>query len=132
MPLKLTLKPHEKIIIGGAVIKNGASSAHFLVENNVPILRQADILSEADANSPCRRIYFIIQLLYVDGGKNPELQPLYWELVSDVLQAAPSMKDLISLISQLVVKNKFYQALKSAKKLIRYEEELLKNVSSTS
>lgn len=132
MPLKLTLKPHEKIIIGGAVIKNGASSAHFLVENNVPILRQADILSEADANSPCRRIYFIIQLLYVDGGKNPELQPLYWELVSDVLQAAPSMKDLISLISQLVVKNKFYQALKAAKKLIRYEEELLKNVSSTS
>ena len=132
MSLKLTLKPHERIIIGGAVIKNGASSCHLLIENNVPILRQADILSEADANSPCRRIYFVIQLLYVEGDKNSELQPLYWELVSDVLSAAPSMKDLISQVSQLIIKNKFYQALKIAKKLIQYEEELLKNVSQSS
>ena len=131
MSLKLALKPHERIIIGGAVIKNGASSCHLLIENNVPILRQADILSEADANSPCRRIYFVIQLLYVEGDKNSELQPLYWELVSDVLSAAPSMKDLISQVSQLIIKNKFYQALKIAKKLIQYEEELLKNVSQS-
>ncbi|NVN88988.1 MAG: flagellar biosynthesis repressor FlbT [Desulfuromonadales bacterium] len=132
MSLKLALKPHERIIIGGAVIKNGASSCHLLIENNVPILRQADILSEADANSPCRRIYFVIQLLYIEGEKKPELQPLYWELVSDVLGAAPSMKDLISQISQLIIKNKFYQALKIAKKLIQYEEELLKNVTQSS
>lgn len=132
MSLKLALKPHERVIIGGAVIKNGASSCHLLIENNVPILRQADILSEADANSPCRRIYFAIQLLYIDGDRNPELQPMYWELINDVLGAAPSMKDLISQISQLIIKNKFYQALKIAKKLIQYEEELLKNVSTSS
>lgn len=132
MSLKLALKPHERTIIGGAVIKNGASSCHLLIENNVPILRQADILSEADANSPCRRIYFVIQLMYIDGNNNSELQPLYWELVSDVLSAAPSMKDLISQVSQLIIKNKFYQALKIAKKLIQYEEELLKNVSQSS
>jgi len=114
------------------VIKNGASSCHLLIENNVPILRQADILSEIDANSPCRRIYFAIQLLYIDGEKSPELQPVYWELVSDVLGAAPSMKDLISQISQFIIKGKFYQALKIAKKLIQYEEELLNNVSKES
>jgi flagellar protein FlbT len=125
MSLKLALKPHEKIIIGGAVIKNGASSCHLLIENNVPILRQTDILSEIDAISPCRRIYFVIQPLYIDGDKNPELQPMYWELVSDVLSAAPSMKDFISQISQFIAKGKFYQALKIAKKLIRYEEDLL-------
>jgi flagellar protein FlbT len=131
MALKLALKPHERIILGGAVIRNGASSSHLLIENNVPILRQADILSEADADSPCRRIYFLIQLLYIDGDKNPELQPMYWELVSDVLSAAPSMKDLISQISQLIIKAKFYQALKIAKKLIQYEEELLNNVAKS-
>jgi len=131
MALKLTLKPHERIIIGGAVIKNGAASCHLLIENNVPILRQTDILSESEANSPCRRIYFIIQLLYIDGDKNPELQPMYWELVSDVLGAAPSMKDMISQISQLIIKAKFYQALKIAKKLIQYEEELLNNFTKS-
>ena len=131
MPLKLALKPHEKIVIGGAVIKNGASSCHLLIENNVPILRQADILTEAEANSPCRRIYFVIQLLYIDGDKNPELQPMYWDLVNDVLSAAPSMKELISQISQFIIKAKFYQALKTAKKLIQYEEELLNNVTKS-
>ncbi len=128
MPLKLTLKPHERIIVGGAVIKNGASSSHFMVENNVPILRQTDIMSESAANSPCKRIYFAIQMLYIDSEKSLELQSFYNDLAQDVLEAAPSMKDLISEISQLIIEKKIYQALKVAKKLIQYEEELLKNV----
>ncbi|HEY3308054.1 MAG TPA: flagellar biosynthesis repressor FlbT [Desulfuromonadaceae bacterium] len=132
MPLKLTLKPHERIIIGGAVIKNGVSSCHLLVENNVPILRQADIMSESEANSPSRRIYFAIQLLYIDSEKNVELQSVFYKLARDVMDAAPSMKDLISGISQLIIEKKLYQALKIAKKLIQYEEELLRNVSKSS
>lgn len=132
MPLKLTLKPHERIIIGGAAIKNGASSCHLLVENNVPILRQADILSEVHAITPCSRIYFAIQLLYINPEKNVELQAIYWELAREVVEAAPSTKDLISQISQFTIENKFYQALKLSKKLIKYEEELLNNVSKSS
>src|SRR6185369_1474428 len=100
MSLKITLKPHEKVIIGGAVIKNGASACHLQVENNVPILRQADIITEHEANTPCRRIYMAIQLMYIDEKLSAEIHPLYWELVRDLLEAAPSMKDLISQISQ--------------------------------
>jgi flagellar protein FlbT len=129
MALKLTLKPNEKVIIGGAVIKNSATSCHLLVENNVPILRQGDILSEAAANTPCRRIYFVIQLLYIDTEKNLELQALFWQYAREIVEAAPSMKDLISEMSQLIMEHKLYQALKVAKRLIQYEEELLRNVS---
>jgi len=129
MPLKLTLKPHERVILGGAVITNGASSSHLLIENNVPILRQTDILSEAQANTPCRRIYFVLQLIYIDQAQSAELQPLYWELAREVLEAAPSMKNLISKISQFIIENKMYQALKAARKLIQYEEELIKNAT---
>jgi len=129
MPLKLTLKPHERVIIGGAAIMNGASSCHLLVENNVPILRQADILSEANAVTPCRRIYFALQLLYINPENNVELQAIFSELAREVAEAAPSTKDLISRISQFTIENKFYQALKLSKKLIQYEEELLKNVT---
>jgi len=131
MPLKLTLKPHERVVLGGAVIKNGASACHLLIENNVPILRQADILSEAEAHTPCRRIYFVIQLIYIDQAQSAELQPLYWELVREVLEAAPSMKNLISRISQFIIDNKLYQALKAARKLIQYEEELIKNATES-
>jgi flagellar biosynthesis repressor protein FlbT len=56
MALKIILKPHEPLIIGGAVITNGSTGTHLVVENNVPILRQKDIMSLQDADSPCRRI----------------------------------------------------------------------------
>ncbi len=132
MPLKLTLKPHERVILGGAVVTNGASSCHLLIENNVPILRQSDILSESQANTPCRRIYFVIQLIYIDQAQSAELQPVFWELAREVLEAAPSMKNLISRISQFIIENKMYQALKTARKLIQYEEELIKNATEHS
>lgn len=132
MPLKLTLKPHERVILGGAVVTNGASSCHLLIENNVPILRQSDILSESQANTPCRRIYFVIQLIYIDQAQSAELQPVFWELAREVLEAAPSMKNLISRVSQFIIENKMYQALKTARKLIQYEEELIKNATEHS
>lgn len=131
MSLKLTLKPHEKVIIGGAVIQNGTSTTHFRVENNVPVLRQADILTEAEATTPCRRIYLAVQLMYIDERNSADLHPLYWDMVKEVVTAAPSMKDLLSQISQYILDGKFYQALKQARKLITYEEELLRHVSES-
>jgi len=129
MSLKITLKPYEKVIIGGAVIKNGTSSSHLLIENNVPILRQSDILSEHEATTPCRRIYLAIQLMYIDEKHSAEIHPIYWELVRELLGAVPSMKDLISQISQAILSDRYYQALKLTKKLMAYEEELLYNES---
>ena len=130
MSLKLTLKAGERIVVGGAVITNGSTVANLLVENRVPILRQKDILSEAQATSPCKRIYLVIQLMYIGDGLTSELSQLYWELVRDVLAAAPSTNDLISQISAYIVDSSFYPALKVAKKLISYEEELIKHATT--
>lgn len=129
MPLKLTLKPHEKVIIGGAVIQNGPSSSHFSIENSVPVLRQVDIMTEAQATTACRRLYLLVQLMYIDEKNSSELHPLYWEHVKGIVEAAPSTKGLLSQVSQYILDGKLYQALKQAKKLITYEEELLKHVS---
>jgi len=127
MALKITLKPNEKVIIGGAVLKNCASSCHLLVENNVTILRQADIITEHEATTPCRRIYLAIQLMYIDEQRSTEIHPIYWDLVRDLLEAAPSTKNLISQISGCILEKQYYQALKHTKKLVAYEEELLNN-----
>ncbi len=80
MALKITLKPHERLIIGGAVVANGDSKCSLIVENNVPVLREKDILREKDAVTPCRRIYFMIQLLYVDDKDVVEKHNIYWSL----------------------------------------------------
>jgi len=130
MSLKLRLKPDEKVLVGKAVIKNGPRTSEFVVENNVPILRQKDILTEEEANSPSRRVYFVIQLMYIDSEKLVEYHGKYWELVNDILAAAPSTKPYIERISEQIVACDFYQALKLTRKLMNYEEELLAHVKS--
>jgi len=129
LSLKLLLKPNERIIIDGAVIRNGSSTTHFFIENKVPVLRQKDIMIEADADTPCKRIYLVVQLMYIGNGLTDELSKLYWQLAGDVIEAAPSMKDLISAISQSIVDAGYYRALKQARTLISTEEELLRHAT---
>ncbi len=129
MSLKLTLKPGERVIIGGAVLTNGATPSHLQVENRVPLLRQRDIMSDADATSPCKKIYLAVQMMYIGAGVTSELARIYWDLVRDVLTAAPSTNDLISQMSAYIVDSEFYPALKIGKKLILYEEELIKHAT---
>lgn len=128
MALKIILKPHERLIIGGAVITNGSTGTSLVIENNVTVLRQKDIMSLSDADSPCRRIYFTIQLMYVDEKELAEHHRIYWELVKDVAGAAPSQKERLAEISSLVLNRQYYQALKLTKKLIAYEQEAINHV----
>lgn len=128
MALKITLKPHEKFILGGAVITNGDAKSIFVLENDVPILREKDILTLKSADTPCKKIYFAIQLMYIDGKNLPEHHKIYWDLVKDVAQAAPSTKPLLQEISNDILNDRHYQALKKTKKLIEYEQEVVNRV----
>ena len=128
MGLKITLKPGERMIISGAVIMNGGSKSNFVIENKVPILREKDILSTENANTPAKRIYFSIQLMYIDEKNLTAHHKLYWELVRAFLEAVPSALGITDRISEDILNGGYYQALKNCKKLIAYEEEVLARV----
>ncbi len=124
MPLKISLKPNEKIVISGAVITNGGSATNLLIENNVPILREKDILIEAMANSPARRIYFTVQLMYIDRDNLMNYHAAYWRLVRDFVNAAPGSLKIIDAMNEYIIGERYYQALKQARKLIEYEKAI--------
>lgn len=131
MALKLSLKANEKVIIGGAVIRNGMRHhADLFVENNVPILRHKDIMAEAEATTPVRRLYFVLQLLYID----TERQVLHMEsvvpLIRDIALAAPSAEHYLGPIREHLAARHIYQALKTARQLMEYEAELLAHASN--
>jgi flagellar protein FlbT len=129
MSLKIALKPDERMLIGGAVIKNGSrQAAELIVENNVPVLREKDILSKKEAKTPCSRIYFIIQLMYIDRENLATHHESYWKQVRPLLQVAPRLIGLIDHINENIVNGKYYQALKLAAELIAYEKEITGNV----
>jgi len=122
MALKLSLKANERIIAGGAVLRNATGkTVELVVENEIPLLREKEILSEAKADTPCKRVYFVIQLMYIDGQNLPKYQKLYWELARDVMNAAPSTTGLFKTISEAMYSGRYYQALKETRKLMQYE-----------
>ena len=131
MPLRLDLKPHEKLFVGGAVLVNGDSRSTFSVLNDVPILREKDILTEAEANTPCKRIYLSIQLMYMEPTGLAHYHQVYWSLVKEVIAAAPSTAELIATISEDVLAGRYYQALKQTTELVKYEKELVAHASQS-
>ena len=128
MGLKITLKPGERMIIGGAVITNSGGKTNLIVENTVPILREKDILSAEKANSPAHRIYFAIQLMYIDESNLTVHHKSYWRLVREFLEAAPRALKIIDRMSKEILNGNYYQALKTCKKLIAFEEEVIARV----
>jgi flagellar biosynthesis repressor protein FlbT len=129
MALKISLKPSERIVIGGAVVTNGATKTELFFENKVPILREKDIMNESDASSPARRIYFVIQLMYIDEGHLTLHHKKYWDLVNEFIKAAPSSLTIVDQMNDQILKCQYYTALKSARNLIEYEQEVISRVS---
>lgn len=130
MALKLSLKANEKLIIGGAVIRNGSHHTELYVENDTPILRQKDILTEKDANTPARRVYFALQLMYIDPDNGPGYREAFQQLTADIVSAAPSSRQLLVEIAEHVTSGRLYQALKLARHLIDLETELLSHAQA--
>src|SRR5437016_4352700 len=126
MALKVELKPGERILLGDCVVTNADQRTRLLIEGTVPILREKDIMTADRADSPAKRIYLAVQLMYTakDARAHHEL---YFALVRDIVQAAPSMWPLIERINNQILTGEMYKALKEARKLIAYEKDLLDN-----
>ena len=67
MPLKLSLKPGEKFVLNGAVLANGDKRTSLVLQNKACVLREKDIMQPEDADTPARRIYLPIMMMYLDG-----------------------------------------------------------------
>jgi flagellar protein FlbT len=90
-------------------------------------LREKEIMGEKDADSPCKKIYFLTQLMYVDETNVARYHKEYWKLTRDIIHAAPSTMPLFESISELIYNRKYYQALKEIRKLITYEQKATTN-----
>lgn len=125
MALRLTLKPHERAILGGAVLTNGKHRAELFVETEVPVLRGADILSPALVRTPCQRVMLAIQLMYVDPQRRSAHEQAYRSLADEVLDASPSARRWLDPIDEAVRAGRYYPALKLGRQLLAFEGELL-------
>lgn len=131
MALKVELKPGERLVIGDCIITNSDQRTRLFIEGKAPILREKDILTVESADSPAKRIYLAIQLMYLDDDI-ATLRKDYFMLINDLVRAAPSMAQFVDQINNEILTGSLYKALKVAKKLIQYERELLGHAEPSS
>ncbi len=124
MPLKIELKPGERLIVGNALITNDKERVKLFIEGNVPILREKYVLTEKEADTPCKKVYYVLQEMYL--AKDPKiLHPEYFARINEILQAAPSFASAVDELNKDILSGDYYAALKHMMDIIEKEAELL-------
>ena len=132
MPLKLSLKPHEKFVLNGAVLMNGDRRASLVIENKASILREKDIIQSEEADTPIKRIYFSIMMMYLDADASQAYYEEFVARMSEFMNAI-SNRDALTLcveISRDVLQGQYYRALMKCRKLFEFEQLRLNYVSA--
>ena len=121
---------HSRMIVE-ALEKDGFSVVHTFEPGDTSLGKKVrDILLEKDADTPCKRVYFVVQTLYFSPPDESSVIQLLSKLSIDIVKAAPSTAVHFDRIFNWVGKGKFYNALKEVKELIKYEETLLNYAKS--
>lgn len=131
MPLKLSLKPNEKIVLNGAVIQNGDRRTSMLLQNKASVLREKDIMQAEDANTPARRIYFPVMMMYLAGDDNAEIYNEFALRMTEFMSAVthiPILEECVAISKDVMVKD-YYKALSRCRKLIDFETEIMGHVT---
>ncbi|MFP4520394.1 MAG: flagellar biosynthesis repressor FlbT [Oceanicaulis sp.] len=127
MPLKLSLKPGEKFVLNGAVVENGDRRATLILQNKASVLREKDIMQEHEADTPAKRIYFPVMMMYLSSSSQDGLYDEFVMRMTEFMGALSNPDALAECVSvsREVMGGEFYKALLRCRKLIAYEAERL-------
>lgn len=121
MPLKLSLKPNEAVIVNGAVLRNGERRGSILLQNQARILRQKDVIYPEDTDHFSQNLYFAVMQMYLTG----KVDGILYDYVSGALATALAEseqdedKQLILDIAKTSAAGETYKALSLCRRLMK-------------
>lgn len=131
MGLRLTLKPNEKVIINGCVVRNADRKQTLIIENHADVIRGEDLLDEAEAATPVKEIYYFVQAAMLQPEIRDDITPIIQKRLGKLVPVfnAQIGGHLIEAANHISARN-YYNALKSIKPVISYETELLELIGA--
>jgi len=124
MPLKLSLKPKEAVVVNGAVLRNGERRGTILLQNQARVLRQKDVLEPEATHSPVEHLYFAVMQMYLTGETEGTL---YDQAVTAIAAAMSETKseeqsERLIEVSAACAAGETYQALTRCRKILKATE----------
>jgi flagellar biosynthesis repressor protein FlbT len=123
VPLRVELKPFERIVIGETVLINSGTRTSFLIDGEAPILRERDTVTAETANTPAKRLYLCVQTMYLKSDI-AKYRTAYQGLMRDLRNVSPGDRLAIDAIDSHVAGGALYKALKEIRKLMKREDAL--------
>lgn len=131
MTLRITLKPNERLVINGTLIRNGSRSGEILIETACRMLRESEIIREEEVDTPCKQIWMTMQVLHL--AEDPaEAQTLLFTQAADLMKVMPTSASYIAAMSKALEEGHTHKALKEVKRLVQHEREILEQKQNRS
>ncbi|MDG4648640.1 flagellar biosynthesis repressor FlbT [Roseibacterium sp. SDUM158017] len=127
MPLKLNLKPDERVVINGCVIRNSNRRHTLTIESQrADVVRGTDLLDPEDAATPVSRVYFLIQTALIRSDLREKLLPTIREQLAVLATVfGPGHVAHIFKAANHVSQADFYRALSELRPVLAHEKILL-------
>ncbi|WP_226627509.1 flagellar biosynthesis repressor FlbT [Alloyangia pacifica] len=126
MALNLTLKPFERIVVNGCMMRNGGRKTTLTVENRADIIRETDLLKPEAAATPVRAAYFLIQsaLVYPDR-RDALTKSAQQQLAKLATVFTPELAAHVFEAANNVSQREYFTALRELRPLMKRELEVL-------
>ena len=129
---KISLKPHERVYINGAVIKvDRKTSLEFL--NDVQFLLESQVLQAADADTPLKRLYFTVQIQLMSPSDTTASNRMFKEQLEQLMMTFDDSTVRAELVNveKMVSEDRFHEAMKTLKSLYPIEQRLLNGINTS-
>jgi flagellar protein FlbT len=129
----LKLRAGEKLYINGAVIKTERKATIELL-NDATFLLEAHVLQPAEADTPLRQLYFVLQTQLMDRDGATLAAQMFNSMLPATRQAfgVGPVTDGLRSVEASVENGRVFEALKTIRGLFRLESELMKDKTTAS
>ncbi|MBA4033036.1 MAG: flagellar biosynthesis repressor FlbT [Bradyrhizobium sp.] len=127
-PMCISLRGGERIYVNGAVLRVDRKVTLELI-NDVAFLLEGQVMQVADATTPLRQLYFVVQLMLMSPHDNEDATAVYREQRCALLAVAENTEMLLGLeaVEELVGAKRYYDALRKLRTLFDIEQSILSN-----
>jgi flagellar biosynthesis repressor protein FlbT len=125
-PMCISLRGGERIYVNGAVLRVDRKVTLELI-NDVAFLMESQVMQVADATTPLRQLYFVVQLMLMSPHDVEEAKGVYREQRCALVAVCenPEMLSGLEAIEDLVEAKRYYDALRKIRTLFDIEQSIL-------
>jgi flagellar protein FlbT len=127
-PMCISLRGGERIYVNGAVLSVDRKVTLELI-NDAAFLLESQVMQVADATTPLRQLYFVVQLMLMSPHDTDQARAVYREQRDALVSLSTNAEILrgLDVIAEQVEAKRYHDALRKIRALFDVEQAILAN-----